>query len=76
MDRSCGQNGKRRSVFKILINKPIGKRPLRRPKRRCEDNIRIDLKEIGVNTRNWIASAQDRDCWRTLVNATLNARVP
>ena len=50
-----------RSAFKILIGKLTGKRPLRRPKRRCEENIRMDHKEIGVNTRNWVDSAQDRD---------------
>jgi hypothetical protein len=49
-----------------------GKRPLGRPRRRWEDNIRMDLKEIGINTRNWVNSAQDRDYWRALVNAALN----
>jgi hypothetical protein len=65
-----------RSAFKILTGKPTGKRPLRRPRRRWEDNIRMDLKEIGTNTRNWVVSAQDRDYWRALVNAELNLRVP
>ena len=65
-----------RSAFKILTGKPTGKRPLRRPRRTWEDNIRTDLKEIGINTRNWIDSAQDRDYWRALVNATMNLRVP
>ena len=50
-----------RSAFKILTGKPIGKIPLERPRRRCEDNIRMDLKEIGFNTRNWVDSTQDRD---------------
>ena len=50
-----------RSAFKILIGKPTGKRPLGRPRCRWEDNIRMDLKEIGINTRNWVDSAQDRD---------------
>ena len=63
-----------RSTFKI-IGKPIGKRPLGRPRRRWEDNIRMDLKEIGLNTRNWVDSAQDRDYWRALVNTALNLRV-
>ena len=58
-----------RSAFKILTGTPAGKRPLRRPRRRWEAIIRIDLKEIGVNTRNWIDSAQDRDYWRVLMNA-------
>jgi hypothetical protein len=52
-----------------------GKRPLGRPRHRWEDNIRMDLKEIGINTRNWVDSAQDRDYWRTLVKAALNLRV-
>ena len=65
-----------RSVFKILTGKPIGKRPLGRPRCRWEDNIRSCLKEIGINTRNWVDAAQDRDYWRVLVNAALNLRVP
>ena len=67
---------KGRSAFKILTGKPIGKRPLGRPRRRWEDNIRMDLKEIGINTRNWVDSAMDMDYWRALVNAALNPRVP
>ena len=50
-----------RSTFKILTGTPAEKRPLGRPRRRCEDNIRMDLKEIGINTRNWVDLAQDRD---------------
>ena len=57
-----------RSAFKISTGKPTGKRPLESPLRRWEDNIRMDLKEIRVNTRNWADSAQDRDYWRALVN--------
>jgi hypothetical protein len=49
------------SAFKILKGTPAGKRPLGRPRRRREDNIRKDLKEIGINTRNWVDSAQDKD---------------
>ena len=52
-----------RSAFKILIGKPTGKRRLGRPRRRWEDNIRMDLKEIGINERNWVDSAQDRNYW-------------
>ena len=64
-----------RSAFKILAGKPAGKRPLERPRRRREDNIRMDLEEIGINAGNWVDSAQDRDYWRALVNAALNLRV-
>ena len=64
------------SAFKILAGKPTGKVPLWRPRRRWEDNIRIDVKEIVINTRNWVDSAQDRDYWRVLVNAALKFRVP
>ena len=56
--------------------KQNGKRPLGRSRLRCEDNIRMDLKEIGINTRNWVNSVQDKDYWRALVNAALNLRVP
>ena len=63
------------SGFKILTGKPKGKSPIGRPRRRWEDNIRMDLKEIGINTRNWIDSTQDRDL-RALVNAAFNLRFP
>ena len=65
-----------RSAFKILTGKPTGKRPLGRPRHRWKDNIRLDLKEIGISMRNWVDSAQDRDYWRALVNVTLNLWVP
>jgi hypothetical protein len=65
-----------RAAFKILTGTSAGKRPLGRPRRRWEDNIRMDLKEMGINTRNWIVSAQNRDYWRALVNAALNHQVP
>ena len=64
------------SAFKILTGKPTGKRPLGRPRRRCEDNIRMDLEKIGINAGNWVDLAQDRNYWRALVNAALNLRVP
>jgi hypothetical protein len=57
-----------RSSFKISTGTPAGKRPLRRPRRRWENNIRMHLKEIDITTRNWVDSAQDRDYWRALVN--------
>ena len=66
---------KGRSAFKILTGNPTGKRPLGRPRRRLEDNIRMDLDEIGINAGNWVDSAQDRNYWRALVNAALNLQV-
>ena len=65
-----------RSAMKFLTGKPTGKRPLGRPRRRWEDNIRMDLEEIGISAGNWVDSAQDRNNWRALVNAALNLRVP
>ena len=73
MGRSCSQNGKGRSAFKMLST---GKRPLGRPRLRWEDNIIMYLKEIGVNTSNWVDSVQDRDYWRAIENAGLNLRLP
>ena len=64
-----------RKAFKILTGKPTGKRPLWRPRCSWEDNIRMDLEEIGVNAGNRVDSAQDRNYWRPLVNAALNLRV-
>ena len=65
-----------RRAFKILAGTPAGKRLLGRPRCRWEDNIRMDLKEMDNNTRNWVDSAQNRNYWRTLVNAALNLWVP
>ena len=64
------------SAFKILTGKPTGKRPLRWPRHRWEDNIRMDLEEIGINAGNWVDSTQDTDYWRALVNVTLSLRIP
>ena len=64
-----------RCAFEILTGTPAEMRSLGRPRCEWEDNIRMDLKEIGINTRNWVDSAQDRDCWRALVNVALNLRV-
>ena len=62
--------------FKMLKGKPTGERPSGRPRRRWEDNIRMDFQEIGINAGNWVDSAQDRNYLRGLVNAALNLRVP
>ena len=66
---------KTRNVFKILRSKTSGKKPLGRPRGRLDNNT-MNLKEIGINKRNWVDSAQDRDYWRALVNVTLKLRVP
>ena len=59
-----------------MTGKPTGKRTLGRPRRRWEDNIRMDLEEIGINVGNWVNSAQDTNYWRALVITALNLRVP
>jgi hypothetical protein len=66
----------KRNAYRILVEKPEGKRPLGRSRRRWVDNIIKDLREIGWNGVDWIDMAQDRDQWRALVNAVLNLRVP
>jgi hypothetical protein len=65
-----------RGVYRVLVGKPEGKRSLRRPKRRWEDNIKADLQELGCGGRDWVELAQDRDRWRALVNVIMNLRVP
>ena len=62
-------------TFRILTGKSTGKKPLGKPGRRWEDNIRIYLEVVSINAGNWVDSAQDRDYWRALVNAALNLRV-
>jgi hypothetical protein len=68
--------GEGRGVYKFLVGKPEGKRPLGRPRRRWEDNIKADLQEVGCGGMDWIGLAQDRDRWRALLNAATNLRVP
>ena len=68
--------GEERGVYRVLMGKPEGKRPLGRPRRGWVDNIRTDLQEVGCGYMEWIGLAQDRDRWRTLVSAVMNLRVP
>ena len=68
--------GKRRVVYRVLVGKPEGKRPLGRHRRRWEDDIKMDLQEVGCGVMDWIELAQDRGRWRALVNAVMNLRVP
>jgi len=68
--------GERRGVYRVLVGKPEEKRPISRPRRRWENNINMDLQEVGCGGMDWIELAQDRDSWRTLVNAVMNIRVP
>jgi len=68
--------GEERGVYRVLVGKPEGTRPLGRPRRRWVDNIRNDLQEVGCGYMDWIELAQDRDEWRTLVSAVMNLRIP
>jgi hypothetical protein len=68
--------GEKRNAYRIFMGKPEGNRPLGRPRRRWEDNIRMDLSKIGWGGMDWIDLAQDRDQWRALVNTVMNLRVP
>jgi hypothetical protein len=67
--------GEERNVYRVLMGKPEGKRPLGRPSHRWEDGIRMDLREIGWRSVDWIQLAQDRDRWRALVNTVMNLQV-
>ncbi|KAJ4443868.1 hypothetical protein ANN_05655 [Periplaneta americana] len=68
--------GESRNAYRVLVGRPEGKRPLGRPRRRWEDNIKMDLREVGYDDRDWINLAQDRDRWRAYVRAAMNLRVP
>ena len=63
-------------VYRALVGKPEGKRPLGRPRRRLEDNIKMDLQEVGCGIMDWIEVAQDRDRWRAVVTAVMKIRFP
>jgi hypothetical protein len=68
--------GEERGVYMVLVGKPEGKRPLGRPRLTWEDNIKIDLQEVGGGRWDWMELAQDRDGWRALVSTVKNLRVP
>jgi hypothetical protein len=68
--------GEERNAYRLLVEKPEGKRPLERPRLRWVDNIWMDLGEVGWGDVDWIGIAQDRNGWRTVVNSVLNLRVP
>jgi hypothetical protein len=65
-----------RNVYRLLVGKPEGKRPLGKPRRRWLDNIKMDLLEVGLSVVDWIGLAQDKYRWRALVNTVMNLRVP
>jgi hypothetical protein len=68
--------GEGRVVYRVLLVKPEEKRPLGRPRRRCQDNIMMDLQEVGDGCEDWIGLAEDRDGWWALVSVVANLRVP
>ena len=74
--RCSAYGGERKGVYSVLVGKPEGSRPLERPRRRWEDNVKMDLQEVGCGSIDWIDLAQDRDRWRALVNGVMNIRVP
>jgi hypothetical protein len=76
MGGACGAHGEVRGAYSSLVGRPEGRRPLGRPRRRWEDNIKTDLREIGFADVDWIQWVQDRDRWRAVVNTVMNLRVP
>jgi hypothetical protein len=76
MWHAWGWGGEGRGAYRALVGRPEGKRPLGRPRRRWEDNIKMDLREMGIDGANWIRLAHDRVQWRACVNTVMNLRVP
>ena len=76
MEGACSTYGEMRGTYRVLVGKPEVKRPLGRPRRRWDDNIKMNLQELGCGSMDWIDLSQDRDRWRALVNAVMNLRVP
>ena len=75
-NRHVARMGVERGVYRVLVGKPEGRRPMGRPRRRWVDNIRMDLQEVGCGHMDWIGLAQDIDRWLALVSAVMNLRVP
>jgi hypothetical protein len=73
---TCSKHGEGRSDYKTLVGRLEGKRSLGRPRLSWEDNIKIDLRDVGINEANWIQLVQDRVQWRAFVNTVMNLRVP
>jgi hypothetical protein len=76
MGEACSTDGRGKGAYRVLVRKPEGKRPLGKPERRLEDNIKMDLQEVGCVGMDWIELAQDRDRWRALVNGIMNLLDP
>jgi hypothetical protein len=76
MGWTCGTHGEGRGVYRVLVGRPEGKRPLGKPRRRWEENIKMGLREIWIDGANWIHLTKDRVQWRAFVNTVMNLRVP
>jgi hypothetical protein len=76
MGRAYSTNGEKRNAYRIFVGMPEGKRSLGRPRHKWVENIKMDLREIGLDGIEWIDLAQDRDQWRTFVNTVMKLRVP
>jgi hypothetical protein len=76
VEGTCSTHGDERVVYRVLVVRPEGKRSLGRPRRMWDDNIKMDLREIGIDGANWIGLARDRDRWRAFVSTVMNLRIP